>query len=239
MSGGPLVSDVPVQRSTAGTSQGTAALLPRLSGSPSGVSGRLPGMSIPGLAADLPIAAKIRCGVFAGGRPQSTDYFVIDGENVGSEMEIQFPYPDAERTWKSSLEWWKSGKAPLLACYTVGEEVQKVPVAYRMPKLVDDDDKVAGSTGSGRTIIKCRATRCPHQISKECKPKGRLVCVWTTDLDRILQLETGSWGSIKQIEGAMLLASRKGDLTNRTFKLSVSFQRSTKGKFPVVNLREV
>ncbi len=196
-------------------------------------------MSIPGLAADLPIAAKVRCGLVAGGRPQSTDYFVIEGENVGNELTIRFPYAESERAWKSSLEWWKSGKKALLACYSTGEELRGIPTAYRMENLVDEDDLRGGTTGSGRVIIKCRATHCPHNIHKECKPKGRLVFFLEENKGRILQFETGSWASITQIEGAINLAALQGSLIGREFKLTVQFQRNTKGRFPVVNLREV
>jgi hypothetical protein len=59
------------------------------------------------------------------------------------------------------------------------------------------------------------------------------------DPTNVLQFETGSWASIKQIEGMIELAALAGTLKGRTFNLTVAFSKNRKGRFPVVNLREV
>ncbi len=204
-------------------------------------------MPIPGTSPRYEVRSKVRVGLVKDGRPQSTDYFVSDDDELTrlcgdkpTEIMIRLPYSDVEECFRSGLAWWG---AQSLNCYTEGRG--SPVVAFRLQNKVDGDDIVRSDKiyGANRKAITCRVDRCPHfgpnAQNRECKPIGRLdFFLDGGKRNEVLRFESKGRSTITRIEGFLMGAVSLGDLRERSFLLSVKMKQGA-SRYPVVTLSEV
>lgn len=205
-------------------------------------------MAIPGRNLErLESRAKVKVGEKRGGRPASVDYFIcpdaefaqLAGEQP-KQLRITLPYRTAEENFGTGLERWlsKRGGGQLLTCYTKDDGPR--PVALRLTDHVREADEVRGEARGQRTPITCGADACPFFKDRTCKPMGRLVFFLEGGRqDAPLQMDTKGWNTIEELSKELTAAERRNpDLRGRVFVLSVAFQKTAAGRFPVVSIKE-
>lgn len=203
-------------------------------------------MAIPGLRPTLEVRAKVRIGEkkkTSGGKeyPAATDHFICDDPDflgtVGTgakSIRIFLPFADNAENFSTGLEWWR-GKQ--LTCYSKGDLIQGIPVAYRIETMVADATVVSQEKkGKERAIIACPVRDCPILKKKECKPMGRLR-FFIDGIDRskgVYQLDTKSWNTVEKIEG--FLALHDHDMRGVPLRLTVEIVQKGRDKYPVISL---
>jgi hypothetical protein len=214
-------------------------------------------MPIPGLRPQHQVRAKVRIGQKVEGTrsdgskyttPASVDYFICDDPEfnrvVGEKKNrftILLPFAEQDLNFSTGLERW-DGK--MLTCYTKGETINGVPVAWRKPvlmskgrelDLLEGFTRVDRTAGKDREGVICRSRVCPDMIAKACKPMGRLQ-FFLPGVDPsggVYQLDTKSWNTIEGIEA---LLSVLGDPRGCPLTLSVAMESQGSSRFPVVSL---
>lgn len=203
-------------------------------------------MAIPGLKPKVEIRAKVRIGekrVSAKGRdyPASVDYFQSDDPelaqlfgNKPKLLRIIPAYADPTEFFSSGMEWWiqDKNKKSMLACYTKGDGT-----ALRMEGMKDPENEVLGPVrGNQKLPIVCAFRECRQFKAKNCKPMARLTFYLEGGrMDTAYQLDTKSWNSIEQIEGAL---GTYPSVRGKVFELRVEMQQQGDKKFPTLTLQE-
>lgn len=204
-------------------------------------------MPIPGTTPRYEVRAKVRVGLVKDGRPQSTDYFVSDDDELArlcgdkpKQIIIRLPYEDVDECFRSGLAWWG---AQNLNCYTEGRG--NPVVAFRLQDKVDASDIVRSDKtfGANRKAITCRVEQCPHYgpnaSNKECRPIGRLdFFLDGGKRNEVLRFESKGRSTIQRLEGFLMGAASLGDLRERAFILTVKMKLGA-SRYPVVTLSEV
>jgi hypothetical protein len=202
-------------------------------------------MAIPGLRPKFEVRAKVRIGEkrkSANGKeyPASLDHFVCDDPEFArlcgdkpKSITILLPFAEPDANFSTGLEWWR-GKQ--LTCYSKGDTIRGIPVAYRVESMVGEDQVLSEEMkGKERRQILCPVRDCEFLKKKDCKPMGRLQFI-LPGLDPsggVFQMDTKSWNAIEQIEG---LLSVLGDPRGRPLTLKVDMVQKGRDKFPVISL---
>lgn len=203
-------------------------------------------MAIPGLRPTLEVRAKVRIGEkkkTAGGKeyPAAADHFICDDPDflgtvgVGAKtLRVFLPFADNTQNFSTGLEWWR-GKQ--LTCYSKGETIRGLPVAYRIESMVGAEDTILTEEKKGkeRKQILCPVRDCPVLKKKDCKPMGRLQ-FFIDGIDQskgVYQIDTKSWNTVEKIEGFLALHPDPRDIP---FLLSVEMVSKGRDKYPVITL---